>query len=248
MIFLPGLLIILLIIIGAGIYYYAIARFHFSDTELETAQKALENGVIIEDDQGDFIGMEGKEENGSINNSEPYELPYMDIKSLSISSDEKYLYIKEEFWGKIPKGTQKYNEDNIKDFVMKVNLVDENGEDETVIVTGISFLPFFTSVGQYCMTDATGIEFPEEKRFGTKVASGRIYGKPGNDYIISAIPLEDINLKAGQIIYVTGQSEAESGKYGHASIDVLRGPGGKDAAIFKIDLSTNQYSEVEKNL
>lgn len=239
-----GLLVLMLA--GAATYYVLIVRHRFTAKQVSTTEDILEKGTYLEDERNDFVPMEGKEASGELNNPNPYPLPHLDIKGLTLAADDTFLYIKEEFWGKFPSSQETFDGDKIVDVGIKLNLVDEGGTDQTIINSNISFLPFsIVNFGHYIMTDSTGIEWPEDERFASQTTSGLIHGKVGLDYILLAIPKDQLVPPIGEVIYVTLSAEARSQKYVHASVDVLAGEG-KNGAIFKVDLTNNSYDIWER--
>ncbi len=211
---------------------------------VSAAEKALAGGIRIDDGRDDFVIMGSNKEEVNENNPSPYRLPFLDVKSLSVGSDEKYFYYKATFFDKIPDQPADVNGDKIIDNGLKIGLMNKNGNEQALLFTNYGYILNISSADTYYFTGPTGIEEPEEARFSEKDSDSKVYGGPGNDYIMGAFPLDKLGLGPGQETYFSFSMEAGSEKYSHAAVDVLRGHGKHPAHItWKLGLSEYQIEE-----
>jgi len=212
-------------------------------TMLRSAENTVRSGISIEDEQNDFVSLKGKveEETGQLNNPQSYISSYLDVKSISLGADDKYLYYKVEYWDQIPTKAEKISNDVILGNMMKLQITDEQGKDKAILVVNYGWTLFnIWGFETYYFYEPTGIEVPENKRFANQDRDSKIFGGPGTNYLISAFPMEKLGLRQGQTIYINFLGEAKSKKYAHASIDALRGHG-KMAALITWVIGSNKY-------
>lgn len=211
-------------------------------TLLRSAQSSFNSGITIEDEQNDFVSLEGKEEaTGEKNNPKAYEFPYLDVKSVSIGSDDTFLYFKVNYRGQIPAKAEKIGDDTIQGNNMKLHITDKVGKEQAILIVNYSWIPFNLSAFEtYYFYEPTGIEFPEDKRYVHQDRDSKIYGGPGTDYLMGAFPLKKLGLSKGQTIYMNLFGEAKSDKYVHASIDTLGGHGKMPGLITWV-IGSNTY-------
>jgi hypothetical protein len=210
---------------------------------INKAEIVLSNGITIQDEQNDFVGLGEKDKPGEKpNNPNPYNFSYYDVKSASIAIDDEYLYCKIQFQQTIPQKPDTVPGDFLEEGGTKFNLVDEKGKDLVVLHMGYGFIPFFNyhTIGSSYSYGPTGIEEPEEARFCCRGNDARVFGGPGTDYLIGIYPLKHLNLSKGQIIYFAVSFESSSRVYDHAAVDVLGGSG-KMPAIITWNTSTNEF-------
>jgi len=238
------LLVIVIAVIGltSFLYYFFFVYPKMDEQMLWKAESAVNSGITIEDKQNDLVSLKGKveEETGQLNNPKSYISPYLDIKTISVGSDEKYIYFKVQYWGQIPMNAEKIGDDEIQGNMMKLSLTEEHGKEQAVLVANYGYSLFnLSGFETYYFYGLTGIEEPEDKRFAHQDKDSKIFGGPGTDYLIGAFPMEKLGLKQGQTIYMNFLGEAKSKKYHHASIDALGGKG-KMAALITWVIGSNQ--------
>lgn len=224
---------------------------NFSAEQLQKAEKALLNGVALEDEKDDFyIAPEiSKEEiEKGYNNPDAYRISYFDYKRLSFGADEEYLYFKHEYWDKFPeKGLIEYNGDKITETVAKIVELSFVGKENemTSLVDGICFPNCGNEIiRHYYFVGWTGEQM--KKRDGMPDGyNGMITGGPGYDYILSAYPLADLGLKTGDEIVFSHESETTSEKWHHATADRLfQLPETKRSKIIKWVVGSNRFELV----
>lgn len=193
---------------------------------LQKAQTALSVGVTIADSDNDFADM-GKKDNTKEkpNNPESYKFSFLDIKNVSFGMDEDYLYCKTQFSGTIPGRPPKVENDRIKNYGVKLNLVSQKGVDQIVLHFAYDFLTPFSSTFQSCFysSEPTGIKEPEDAQFARRDEDCKVLGGAGTDYLLVALPIKKLNITFGQELFLAVSGEAESAVYDHASVDVLGG-------------------------
>lgn len=235
---------VLIIGVGSYSYFFYVINVKMSDDFLNRTEKSLSSGITIEDEENDFASMGVKEikEGGKPNNPAGYNYPYLDIKFVSAGIDKEYLYFKIQFRGTIPESPTVIDGDKIIGNGIKVNIVDENGEDMAILLLAYNFVPVlnFPLIGTYYLNGPTGIKEPEGKRFSDQDYDSKVSGGAGTDYLIGALPFKKIGLSQGQTIYFTVSAEAESEKYDHAAVDVLGGHG-KMPAVIKWKSGTKEF-------
>ncbi len=242
------LIAIAIFLIGTGIYYYYryFIEMRMSQNLIERANAAMAQGITVMDDQNDEVSMGAKEPSSKEkpNNPETYKEPYLDIQSLSVGIDDEYFYYKITYYGTIPDLSPHIgNNDAIYANTSKLNIVNDEGEDQVIMYIEYSYLPMLRlpSINTYYSTDPTGIEWPENARFATENRDSKISGGHGTDYVMGAIPLENLHIKKGDTINFVLGNESASKKYDHASMDALGGTWKEgDTIVWKTD--TDQYT------
>lgn len=235
--------ILLIFIVALTGFTYSFFIYPKMDEQmLRNAETAISAGITIQDQQNDIVSLRGKEdEPGKFNNPQSYTSPYLDVKSISVGVDDQYLYYKVQYWGQIPNKAERIGDDVIQGNMMKLNILNQQGQDQAILVTNYAWYLFeLTGYETYYFYEPTGIEEPEDKRFASKGKDSKIFGGPGTDYLIGAFPLNAFGLSQGQTIYMNFLGEAKSNKFDHASIDALRGKG-KMAGFITWNVGSNQY-------
>ncbi len=220
--------LLIITILFLGIILVTFAYYHFymqmNPKTRAAAESAFRSGVTIEDEQNDFVMMGTNKEEPNENNPSPYRLSYLDIKSLQLGADEKYLYYKVTFQEMIPQSGTKVGDDQILDPGMKLNLVDDQNQDYAILDLGYSYLPLgLYNIGTYYYYGPTGVVWPEENRFLHQDYDSKIFGGPGYEYVMGAFPLKKLGLGIKQEVNLTLSIEARSKKYSHAAVDNLGG-------------------------
>jgi hypothetical protein len=240
-------LILGICILTLGFISFIIFRFliypKMDEVMLRNAENAVSSGITVKDQQNDLVTLQGKleEETGQKNNPKSYTSPYLDVKTISVGADEKYLYYKVQYWGQIPRQAEKIGDDMIQGNMMKLHITDGKGREQAVLVINYGWTLFnLSGFETYYFYGPTGIETPEDKRFAHQDKDSKIYGGPGTDYLIGAFPMEKLGLRQGQTIYMNLLGEAKSKQYTHASIDALGGKG-KMAGFITWEIGSNQY-------
>lgn len=220
-------IIIILLGFGAYAYWFYVYNIRMRPVDIRQAEQVFETGISISDPRSDPAKMENDPKNPKENNPNAYKVDFIDVKSMNVGADQNYLYFKINFYGTIPKKADQNNGDPIMNTGNKVEIMDQGGADRAIAVAGFgwttSFLP--PVIDTSCMYGATGIEWPEGARFLHQDKSGKVYGGAGYDYIMGMFPLDKLELKYGEMAYLSLSAETSSKNYGHASIDVLQGPG-----------------------
>jgi len=200
----------------------------FTTDELQAANIALKNGIIIEDPENDFYpiphGTIQKEDNRP-DNSDPYPIPWTDLKSVNIGADKNYLYVKSTFWGQFPNERTIYNGDlvwgsgvkltNFK-FKNKESKIDSADMSDTIRYDNEPIPGLLHSA---MISPTITVNF--ELQFKTTTGEGMITGGPGFDYILAAYPLKNYDLKLGDEVTFDASSESGSDKFHHEAIDLL---------------------------
>jgi len=244
------LLVIVIAIIGlTSFLYYSFFVYPKMDEQmLRNAETTINAGITIQDQQDDIVSLQGKieKETGQSNNPQSYTSPYLDIKSISVGADEKYIYFKVQYWGPIPIKAEKIGDDEIQGNIIKLHLMNAQGKEQAVLVLNYGYSLFnLSGFETYYFYGRTGIEEPEDKRYSHQDKDSKIFGGPGTDYLIGAFLMEKLGLKPGQTTYMNLLGEAKSKKYHHASIDALGGKG-KMAGFITWSIGTNQY-QIDNN-
>ena len=239
------LIAVIVLIVGLTSYlYYNFFIYPKMDGQmLQDAEIAVSSGIAIEDAQNDFVSLQGKveKETGEKNNPQSYASSYLDVKSIRVGADDEYLYFKVQYWGQIPIKAEKIDDDKIQGNMMKLNIINKQGQEQAILAVNYAWTLFnISGFETYYFYGPTGIEEPEDKRFAHQDKDSKIYGGPGTDHLIGAFPMEKLGLKQGQTIYLSFLGETKSNKYHHASIDALGGHG-KMAALITWVIGSNQY-------
>ncbi len=227
--------------IGGYLYYHYFVWIKMNPDLIHKANIALSAGPTIEDPQNDFLSKEllGKE----MDLDEPYRLPYIDIKSLTVGMDQKYFYYKVTFWGMIPKKPDSINGDYLNSSGPQLSLMNEKGVTQTTLAAEFGWLPKFHifSMNTWYTTDPTGIVWPESARMKHQNFNSKVYGGAGTDYIMGAFPLNKLNFNIGDTAYFSLPVETGSDKHTHAAVDHLGGSG-KMEALITWKVGTKEYS------
>lgn len=244
------LLSIGIIIIGLGfsLYFFYIIYMRMDSQMLQKAHEALSLGITIEDEQNDFVSVRDKneKEGDNLNNLDGYKYPFLDLKSVSVGIDDRYLYWKVQFRGEIPNRPHKINGDKIVAQGVGISIVNKYGEEQVGLAMNCDFLPIvdIPTIGTYYFYGPTGIEEPEDKRFAHQGIDSKISGGGGTDYLIGALPLKKIDIISGQDVYFSVSVETGSAKDDHFAVDVLKGEK-KDPAVIKWKSGTKVYEIVD---
>lgn len=245
------LIVIVGAIVGIGIYMYCyyILWMKMGSEMVKNAEAAVSSGITVSDPQNDFVMMgTNKEEVVSTdkNNPSPYVVDYLDIKSIHVGADDKYIYYKVIYYNTIPKWPESINNDVIVAIGNKLHIVNEKGEDLIVSHFDFGYEPVI-KIGalntsyDYC---PTGIEWPEDARMACHNDNSKIYGGGGTDYIMGALPMDKVGLALDQTIYFTIDEETKSSQFTHAAVDVL-GTNGKESQVIKWSIGSNKFEPVK---
>ena len=236
----------------------------FTKEELKLAETALNKGIKIEDPQNDWYRFPNNsiQPDGRPDNPNPYPFEYTDLKSVSLGADEKYLYIKYEFWGVFPNKMQFYNGDGItavggkiEEFAYLnngtndsaelgegVGYAEPNGKEKTPECSAANK----PSLGHLAMISVIGEDQFRELIFKKKEGKGMVFGGVGYNYLLEAYPLEEFGISYGQEVAFSSSTETSSCKYHHEVVDVLEGEG-KTSARIKWKLGSDKY-EINNNV
>lgn len=236
--------IIIILILGAlSFYYYYWIKMPAK--MIKDANSAFQKGVVINDNQNDFVMIGTKDEipRDYSKIDSPYKKDYLDIKSVTLAADEKYLYYKYTFYGTIPKTVDYAGDDPIVAIGAKAELVDDSGKEYGGMGIDFGYVPVVNipSLNESYFYGPTGIEWPESARYSGEGRDGKVSGGGGYDYIMGAFPLSIWNLKSGQTINIRFPMEVKSGKYTHAAVDVVAGSG-KTPGLITWKLGSNNYT------
>jgi len=235
----------------------------FTSAELQAAEKALQNGVKIDDQQNDFFKIPPGtvQPDGRPDNPNPYPLPWIDFQSVSFGADENYLYVKFQFWGKFPKKGIIYDGDMIWSTGAKIDemyFVNPEGKNDSAeFCSDVMFvrddehgnrvLADESLVGHLTMISPQGHDEKMETIYKTRTGAGMVAGGAGYDYVLSAIPLRIFGIKLGDEIIISFATETGSSKYHHEAIDfILDNPEHttKGGAKLKYKLGSNSYENL----
>lgn len=225
-------ILVVLVCFAAYSYYARVLATHMSEKEIQQAGAMLAEGISVDDPAQDFplMGQKGENVKEKPNNDSPYNLAFLDIKEMRAAKDKDYLYFKIIFFDKIPKTLVKLSGDRLLSDGVKVNIVNEKWEEQIDMGLSFDFLPFGIRDGNcFFSSQPTGIEWPENARFAKTDRDCKIF--VGEDYIIGALPTQDLPILREPYIYFNVQHEAESRKYDHAAVDLLGGRGKMPAVI-----------------
>lgn len=205
------------------------------------AETALASGITINDPQNDFLPKDllGKE----MDVDKPYNFPYIDIKSLTVATDDKYFYYKVTFWGKIPKKPDNVNGDYITGPGPQLSLLNEKGETQATMAAEFGWQPklHIFSMNTWYATDPTGVVWPESERMKYQKWDSKVYGGVGKDYIMGAFELEKLHFNIGKTAYMILPVETKSECHTHAAVDHLGGIG-KTEAVIIWKVGTKEYT------
>ncbi|HOZ54086.1 MAG TPA: hypothetical protein PKY25_02010 [Bacilli bacterium] len=217
-----------------------------SKKEIEKANNAFNNGIFIDDPEHDFVKMpEGLQGDGKPDNQNPEKLPYTDLKKVYIGADNKYVYVKYEFYGNFPKDIYEFgNNDFLYSIGVNLNLTQYynhnlNKEDKSALMQlTISYAS--KKKNQSKITeDSTFFDLPHvatstfgeanslvkdengEDTYGIGTNAGKTYGGVNTNYIMAEFPLSNLGLKHGDTIIFDIAAESSSRVYHHQSNDAL---------------------------
>jgi len=192
---------------------------------VEEAEKCLNN--TFTDSLNDFYTPPGGAPPDGV-----YEFGPVDIITVSVGCDDKYLYIKFEVAENFPKGTVVSQDNNVVKKITGWCPVDIDLDPSTGCQSdgGAEALLCFMidlekkETGAYFFAQPTGIEEPEEDRYAVHKDAIVVGGGSGKNWIILAYPLADIGLQKGMVVDIGFNLEAESDKWHHFSFDTCPGP------------------------
>lgn len=224
----------------------------FTASQLTAANQALSTGIKIDDPENDWVKFpEGSmQPDGRPDNSNPYPLPWTDFKSLNVGADEEYLYVKFEFWGNFPEKPVIYNGDTIEGGCGKINgftfTNSEGKKDSGDLISTINFNVAdngkIQGVDQVAMISPSGQDEHQETIFKIFSKDGMMAGGAGADYLLSAYPLSQFNLKLGDEVTFDSSGENGSTIYHHEAVDIILGhETGKFGDTIKYKLGANTY-------
>lgn len=236
-----GIIIVIILTVLSFYYFYWIKM---PPKMIQEANAAFEKGITIDDAKNDFVmlGVIDEIPRDYSQVVSDYKKDYLDIRSVSLGADEKYLYYKYTFYGMIPKTADYAGSDPIVSFGAKAELVDNSGKEIGGMDIDFGYVPIvkIPSLNESYFYGPTGIEWPESARYTGQGNDGRVYGGGGTNYIMGAFPLSVWNLKYGSTIGIRFPMEVESAKFTHAAMDILQGSG-KSPGIITWTLGTNTY-------
>lgn len=241
-----GIVVAFILSVLSFYYYYWIKM---PPQMIKDSENALNNGITINDPGNDFVILGSKDEIPRDYSStiSPYKKDYLDIKSVSLGADDKYLYYKYTFFGTIPKTVDYADSDPIVAIGAKAELIDESGKEYGGMGVDFGYVPVIKipSLNEAYYFGPTGIEWPESARYTGEGRDGKVYGGGGTNYIMGAFPLSVWNIKKGDIINIRFPMEVKSGKYSHAAMDVLMGSG-KSPILVHWKLGSKEYTLSEE--
>lgn len=227
----------------------------FTKAQLASANDAIEKGIKIDDPENDWLKVAKgtMQPDGKEDNSEPYPLPWSDIKSLSLGADSGYLYVKFQFWGNFPDKAFSYNGDVMGGGCAKLNnfsFANTAGKKDIAdLILNVSLSEM--SNGKVMGADLTSMISPasvdshQETIFSIYSKEGLITKGLGEDYLLGAFPLNQLNLKLGDTVTFDVSSEVGSQKYHHEAIDLIFGrENEKFSDIIEYTLGSSTYSHI----
>lgn len=214
--------------------------------ELNTALEALNKGIKIDDESNDFyVEKDTAGNKEGYNNPEPYNLPFLDYKSFQMGADQENLYIKHEVQGPFPTDVPYVDGDKIGGLILKVEEISVVGKENIITFTadGIRFgVIGDNNIREHSAFANFPANQPEDDSIGPNVDTGKFFGGPGYNYIVSSFPLDDLGLKYGDTISFFVASESGSDKWHHATIDLLKNlNGSKFGQTIIYTIGTNTY-------
>jgi hypothetical protein len=233
----------------------------FTMDQLKQADLALSKGIKIDDPQYDFFQFPPNsfQPDGRPDNSDPYPLPWTNLKSLSVGADANYMYVKFEFWGEFPYKMVTYNGDDIMATGAKLTeftFTNKDGqEDSAELGDGVDFVEYRgenkfldyvpakkPTLGQLAMLSPTGQDEQLETIYKTMNGAGMVGGGAGYNYVIGAYPLNELGLKFGDEVVFSCSTETGSKIYHHEAIDLLLDEDNiKFGSRIKYKLGNDQY-------
>ena len=243
--------------IDSGSIEKGVKTVNFTAGQLVTAEAALAKGITMEDGPGDYVHFPAGsiQPDGRPDNADPYPLPYTDLKSVSISADADYLYVRWQFHGEFPASSVEYNGDLLWNITCKIEeftFTDGQGLLQSATLTSSLSLADYKngqwvktehpSVGQLAMVSPTGQDSKQEILYKINTGEGLVAGGVGQDYILSAFPLSLFGIKIGDEVVFSCATETGSQIYHHASVDVLFGTEtSKAGAPISYKLGSGEY-------
>ncbi|MFA5070308.1 MAG: hypothetical protein WC528_03420 [Patescibacteria group bacterium] len=236
----------------------------FSAAQLTAADAAFASGIKIEDPEDDFFIYTHNRTTDTYrgNNTSPYPMPFTDLKSLSVGADNQYMYLKFEYWGKLPTDHVSYDGDYIISHGGKLDEIfykDKNGQDKVDAAhDGIGYYTVSEN-GEYAQIDPVanvmsfitrnGKDASGEDAFLITSMNGMLAGGLGYDYTLSARPLSELGFKLGDEISFRCSTETGSVKHHHEAIEFLLGretEGFIDGSLIRYKLGENTYEVAEE--
>lgn len=238
-----------------------------TETEVQKANGALASGVSIDDIQNDWYKFPANsiEGDGKPDNTNPYPLPYTDIKNVSFGADSNYIYFKFTYWGKQPTNLTQYNGDDLKSFCNNVAIskyIDKDGKSQVGLISTGSFytennykqksneasMDYYAVIPALKITvfgEQTSTDKSNEAVYKINSSKGRVSGGPGYEYSLAAFPLETLGLKLGDTIEFDIAYETNSRIYHHEAVDQLLGIGQyKVGNTIQYKIGANTYTDL----
>ena len=243
-------------------YYWATKM---SDMQLEKANKALLQGIKIDDPQNDFYHPQAGtiQGDGRPDNTDPYPIPFTDLKSFSIGADNENLYVKYEFWGEFPQEAFSYNGELIHGIGATIRFTFVNTEGAQDVAELGDCVIYINKIGQNptkwqpmsprvlheLRLSPIGLDEKGETIYKKEdnSNSGAIIGGPGFNYFESYYPLSIFGIEYGDIVLLSIITETGSVTFHHEAADFLLdqpGVNAKAGATIKYVLGSNTYNNL----
>lgn len=235
--------------------------------ELAAADKALALGISIDDPQNDYVKMPGGiRPDGRPDNTNPWPLPFTDLKKAQVGADQTYIYVKYQFYGIIPVkmvtvgddflsgsgvnfGVNKYYNNNLKKeqegALMQTAICYATRTKEQLRLDSTSefYNPPKLGTSTFGEANAEVKNKDGEDTYGIATSEGKVYGGAGYDYILAAFPLANLGLKYGDTIIFEISAESGSRVYHHQSVDALLDYGhSKSGEYITWKIGSNTYT------
>jgi hypothetical protein len=248
----------------------------FTDKELDKVNTILAKGITITDQANDWAPIqEGLQPDGRKDNGQPYPISFTDVKSITLSADEQYLYIKTELYGVIPNDVTYWQNTqyNQQDFIMGMccnfdlaSFLNRNTglQDQGLMQTSVFWVkgdprdslinPQFVTVpilGTSSFATNSGTKDKNNEDIYTMSTSeGRVGGGAGFDYFIGVFALKNFGLQFGDVIECDVSLEIGSKLFHHECVDVILDCGYKAGETIRWKIGTNTYENLgpAKNL
>ena len=197
-----GFLLIIIIAIIAGIWYFDPFNFFSSKT------------IILRDRAGDWANSEGP----STINPDPYPIDAADLRSITIDIDNQNLYVKYQFNGKIPQdiGSIPVNNDRMKDYTFFLAIDrDDNSGTGSHEYGGAELLLIGMMHRGNGSLDTEYLTNPDNSTgsFKTSYPAQVIDGGPDYDYVRIAYPLNGLGLAKSEVVTINSAVVMTSDKY-----------------------------------
>jgi len=217
-------------------YYWA---SKMSDAQLEKANKALSQGIKIDDPQNDFYHPTAGtiQGDGRPDNTDPYSILFTDLKSFSTGADNENLYFKYEFWGEFPQEAFSYNGELIHGIGVNIWLTFVNTEGAQDNAELSDCVIYVDKVGQdptkwqsmnprvlhELRLSPIGLDEKGETIYKKEdnSNSGAIIGGPGFNYFESYYPLSIFGIEYGDKVLLAIITETGSATFHHEAADFL---------------------------